>query len=144
MASTGIRNIDNSMQKTNELLHKIDEKIGWKDMDKTYSATRAVLQATRDRLQPDEVADFASQLPMIMTGMVYEGYKPSDKPLQMKREGYLAKISELMTDQADDPEKIVHAVMSTISDKVSPGEMNHIIANMPKDMQLMMAASMAE
>ncbi|MFW6231021.1 MAG: DUF2267 domain-containing protein, partial [Nanoarchaeota archaeon] len=65
-------------------------------------------------------------------------------PLQMKREGYLAKISELMTDQADDPEKIVHAVMSTISDKVSPGEMNHIIANMPKDMQLMMAASMAE
>ncbi len=144
MANTGIRRLDDSMQKTNELLHKIDDKLGWDDMNKTYSATRAVLQATRDRLQPEEATDFASQLPMVLSGVFYEGYKISDKPLKIGKEQYIQTIRENMTNQADDPERIAKVVLSVIGDKISPGQITDMMSNMPKDIQSLVLASMME
>lgn len=45
-----------------------------------YHALRGVLFTLRDRPTPDEAAHLAAQLPLLVRGIYYEGYQPSNKP----------------------------------------------------------------
>jgi uncharacterized protein (DUF2267 family) len=58
--------------------------LNWENRDTIYKATKAVLQTIRDRLPFEEVVHFSANLPMIMTGMLMDGYDVRDKPLKMR------------------------------------------------------------
>lgn len=52
--------------------------MGPPDRQMAYHALRGVLFTLRDRLTVEEAAHFASQLPLLIRGIFYEGYRSAD------------------------------------------------------------------
>src|SRR5689334_5586621 len=78
MSLTGLSSLDSSVHLTNAWLKALCEELGCaQDRGRAYHALRAVLHALRDRLPVGEVADLAAQLPLIVRGVYYEGWRPS-------------------------------------------------------------------
>ena len=140
MAMTGLDAFDMTLQKTNHVLRHIEEAYGWpKDLRKqSYSALRAVLHAVRDRLTVDEAVDLAAQLPMLIRGLYYEGWKPSKVPLKMGREEFLERVQDDLN-FALDPEgwvpQLVTTVFTALRHHVTEGEFEDIWSAMPKDLR---------
>ena len=82
--STNILSLDRAIQNTILWLNDIQEELQWENRDTVYKATKAVLQTIRDRLPFEEVVHFSANLPLIMKGMLMDGYDLKDKPLKMK------------------------------------------------------------
>src|SRR5207249_4578104 len=82
MTATGLDVFDATIQKTNSWLDDVMQVGGWPDRHTAYRALRATLHALRDRLIIDEVAQLGAQLPMLIRGLYYEGWDPSNKALK--------------------------------------------------------------
>ncbi|WP_414468826.1 DUF2267 domain-containing protein [Methanobacterium sp. ACI-7] len=137
MPKAGFNSIDKSTQKTKEWLHEIQSDLGWEDENMVYIATRSVLQTLRDRLPVEEAVELADELPMIMKGMYYEGYKASGKPEKIKnREEFFNKVQEKSSNVQIQSEQATKAVFHTLERKLGGGgEINQVKGNLPKDIQ---------
>ncbi len=126
--------IQNNIQDTHQWLHEISENMSQPDLQKSYHALRGVLFAIRDRLPPEEVFDFSSQLPMMIQGLFFESYKPKDKPYKYKRkEEFLAYVEkELQQVGGEEPEKAALAVFQVLNNHISQGEMDDVLSNLPE------------
>src|SRR5512145_259188 len=71
--------IDRSVEKANIWLKELAAELG-DDRTAAYRALRAVLHALRDRLTVDEAAQLAAQLPLLVSGIYYDGWDPSRTP----------------------------------------------------------------
>jgi uncharacterized protein (DUF2267 family) len=79
MRTTSLEVFASTVQTTNDWLTEIMLELGEsRDRRLAWHILTAVLHALRDRLQPDIAADLGTQLPMLVRGAYYEGYKPSD------------------------------------------------------------------
>ena len=110
-----------TVQKTKQWLNELMHEMQWEDSQKTYRGLRAVLHALRDRLTVHETADFASQLPILLRGMFYEGWRPHAVPVKDRsKEAFSTHVSKAFADAPSvDPERRTYAVM--IVDKTEEG-----------------------
>jgi uncharacterized protein (DUF2267 family) len=136
MSTTGLEVFDTTMQTTNSWLSEIGQDIG-PDRQRCYHALRAVLFAVRDRLTVDEAAHLAAQLPILVRGVYYEGYRPAGKPERLRsRDEFLAKINEGLGQirplGADDAAR---AVCKVLARHVSKGELEEVKQALPQDMR---------
>ena len=53
--------------------------------EKAYAVLRSVLHALRDCLPPAEVVKFSAQMPMMVKGVFFDGWKITPKPLGLTR-----------------------------------------------------------
>ncbi len=135
MSFTGLDVFDRTINKTNIWLKEIMEEMGWEDRHRAYLALRSTLQTLRDRLTADEAVDLGAQLPMLVRGFYYEGWRPSSTPVKMreKRE-FLDRIRrDFNNDPEIDPEAIVRGVFNVISRKVGQGEITDIKRILPAE-----------
>jgi uncharacterized protein (DUF2267 family) len=76
-----------TVQETNVWLKKLteDHHLG----HHAYIALRAVLHVLRDRLTPEQAVHLGAQLPILVRGIYYEGWrlaaKPADEPTNSRR-----------------------------------------------------------
>lgn len=134
MSATGVAAFDRTIQTTNVWLNEVMEEMGWKgDHRRPYHALRAVLHALRDRLSVEEATDLGAQLPMLIRGIYYEGWKPSGKPIvERKKEDFLAHIAEAFPDDPDlDLERVVGAVFNVLAKHVTAGEIDDVKNSLP-------------
>lgn len=105
----------------------IQRELGWDSADKTYSATRAVLQAIRDRLPVEEVIHLAAGLPLIMKGMVLDGYDYTKKPAPIWTQNLFYELVEEYYNPLKrnliHPEFVVPAVIRALNRRMGGGEM---------------------
>jgi uncharacterized protein (DUF2267 family) len=112
-------------------------RLGWQSQDRAYHALRAVLHALRDRLSVDHVAALAAQLPMLVRGFYYEGWRPRGKPLKERhKEEFLAHIAaEFRGDPNVDPERITRMVFQVLSKHVTSGEIENVTHSLPAELR---------
>lgn len=137
MSNVGYKTFDTTAEKTNQVLKTIEEVYGWpkERREQSYHALRAVLHALRDRLSVQEASDLAAQLPMLIRGLYFEGWKPSKVPVKMDREEFLQRVRrEFPFEIKGDMEGLVKTVLNALSRYVTKGELEDIKSNLPKDL----------
>lgn len=133
MSDLGLNVFDKTVQSTHVWLNEIGDTIG-PDTQHQYHALRAVLFALRDRLTLEEAFHFSAQVPMLVRGILWEGYRPAGKPETYRtREDFLDRVSGwLDVAPALDPEQCARAVFATITRQIQPGEVEEIRQMLPE------------
>ena len=140
MATTGLPVFDRTTHVTNEWLNDIAAELDTDDKHRAYSAMRAVLHAVRDFLPVDEVAQFGAEMPILVRGVYYEGWKPSTNPARERsKQDFLDSISVEMRDWVleEDPEQDARAVFRVIQKKISAGEVLDVQHLLPEPVRNM-------
>jgi uncharacterized protein (DUF2267 family) len=136
MTTTGMHAIDTSVNKTNQWLSQLSEKLHVESRDSTLSCLRAVLHALRDRLTVEECAHLSAQLPVIVRGVYFEGWQPARVPdkseLKTKDDFILRVGDELPLAFKARAAEVVVAVFHVLAQNVSPGEANKVATLLPK------------
>lgn len=131
--SVGITSLDRSLSNSIEWLNDVQEELKWPDKDRVYAATKAVLNTLRDCLTVEEVHQFSAQIPMVWTGMMFDGYDPSGKPIRMKHDEFLQAVSDKFGPNPIDAGKATKAVAKVLKEKISEGQYEDIVGNLPSD-----------
>ncbi len=137
MRPTHFETFGRTVQKTNEWLGELRKDLGWEDQHQAYSGLRAVLHALRDRLTVEEAVELGAQLPMLVRGFYYEGWRPAGKPLKQRhRDQFLAYVARQMTRrQEDDIEPLVRAVFRLLDHRITAGEIEDIKSILPREVR---------
>lgn len=135
--TTNVPQLDRSVHKTNAWLADLDEAFGWDDRERTYKALRSVLQALRDRLEVDEATQLAAQLPLLVKGVFYDGWNPTDLPVTIRsRDEFLDRILESYGDRDfSDPQHVTETVFRHLDSHVSEGEIADVKATLPEEIR---------
>jgi uncharacterized protein (DUF2267 family) len=134
MSTTGLDVFDTTVHKTNAWLNDLRAELLTEDRHLAYLALRATLHALRDRLPVAEVAHLGAQLPLLIRGVYYEGWRPTARPLKLRRrEDFLARIAEELQgpDEPADPELIAEAVFAVLARRITAGEIEDVKAILP-------------
>lgn len=139
MAELGLDVIDRTVHDTNVWLKEISEEMGHPDRQMAYHALRGVLFTLRDRLTPEEASQFAAQLPLLIRGIFYEGYRPANKPEKFRdRDEWLSRVNhELDQTGGQNPENATKAVFRVINRHITEGERDDVRHMLPKDIRQM-------
>lgn len=135
MSTTGLDSIDKTLHKTHEWLSGVMRDLPTEDRKEAYTALRAVLHALRDRLPLAAVVHLGAQLPTLVRGIYYDGWRPYD-PLS----GHLRTVEEFLAlVERDfppgtelDSESAARAVFRVMDRHLDPGEMQKVVHLMPK------------
>lgn len=97
-------------------------------------ALRAGLHAIRDRLPAHEVLDLAAQLPAMIRGIYFEGWRLENDPARIRdRVAMIERVrKELRPDPRLDPVDVLRAVIELLVAHVSAGELRDVIATLPR------------
>jgi uncharacterized protein (DUF2267 family) len=131
---------DESVQLAHVWINALHEKTGWADKHRSWRLLRATLQAVRDHLPVNEAADLGSQLPMLIRGAYYEGWRPAATPSKDRsREGFVAEVqTAFRPDPMGDAEEAIGAVFALLEERVSAGEMQDVRGCLPAHIRELM------
>jgi uncharacterized protein (DUF2267 family) len=125
--------LDLALTTLHEWLKDLNEELGVGDREDAFVIMRAVLVAIRDRLTVEEAADFAAQLPMLLQGVYFHGYKPGNKPIKMKtRQEFIDYVAQNLNRDID-PLQAIHAVYAVLKRRVSAGQLADTVSGLPAD-----------
>ena len=133
MTMTGLSVFDETVHITNTWLHEITSRLGWDDRQKGYRVLRASLHALRDRMPVTEAAQFSAQLPILLRGIFFEGWRPSAKPSKVRSvDEFLSGLRGAFSGDRDfDAEAAFREVISVMKLHISAGEMEDVRRTMP-------------
>lgn len=136
---------DKFAQEGNEFLHELANDLGHpEELDKTMILLRATLHTLRDRITIAESFDLLSQLPLVLKGVYTEHWKYREKPEKYNSyEEFTAVVKEEQRlhgetefDWSESTDELVKTVFSTLHRKyISEGQLEHVIGNLPKEIQ---------
>ncbi len=127
---------DHTLQKSREWVRDIQERLEC-DPNAAYAALRAGLHVLRDHLPMNEAVDLAAQLPMLIRGMYYDGWRPGQKQQRARHvEDYQVMVAERLPPRSElDPGAVLAAVMRVLSRHVTRGEITDVISCLPREIQ---------
>jgi uncharacterized protein (DUF2267 family) len=137
VASNIYSTFQSSIEKTNLILADIEQAYGWPPdrRDQSYAALRTVLHLLRDRLPVEESAQFAAQLPVLVRGVYYDGWNPTDVPIKLNRDDFLYEVRQGFRYDVDGgAEGVVRTVLNALRRHVTEGEWEDVRASVPRDL----------
>jgi uncharacterized protein (DUF2267 family) len=139
MSNTGFEIFDRTIQKTNKLLGKVEEEYDWQERrEQSYSAVREVLHALRDRLRVNDSANFASQLPMLLQGVYFDGWDPANVPQKMTKEEFINRIRSNFDYSVEEGiPALIDIVLKNIFATMNPEIAEDIKQTLPEDLKTM-------
>jgi uncharacterized protein (DUF2267 family) len=112
-------------------LAAVAKELATEDRRYAFRVLRAWMHTLRDRLTVDAAARLGAQLPELLRGVYYDGWKPGKAPLKYGVDGYLMRFAW----EARIPEPEAAAVAATVSDAMSgllsPGQLDDTLALLP-------------
>jgi uncharacterized protein (DUF2267 family) len=129
----GPRLIEHSAQVAQIWYHDLAEELGTDDSQYAAAVLRAVLHALRDRLTVEEAAQLAAQLPTLIRGVYYEGWRPgATRHLAHSVDEFLEHVAgEAHLAGETEASHAVAAVARLLAHHISEGELADVIATFP-------------
>lgn len=138
MSATGLEVFDKTLQSTNIWLNEIGEEQGiGPDKQRAYHALRAVLWTLRDRLTPEEAFHLSAQLPMLVRGIYWDGYRLSGKPeKERSREEFFELIAQRVGQTSPmSPGACARGVFRVLARHLPEGEVEEVKQMLPEPLR---------
>ncbi len=128
---------DETYQKSTAWLNAVAAALGIPDKRRAYQALRGTLHALRDRLAVDESAQLAAQLPMLVRGLYFEGWRPVHTALKERTEAeFLEHVRVDVPDMTLEEAAIAaSAVFAVLAAHVSAGEIHDVREALPAEVR---------
>lgn len=131
--STGLPIFDTTVQETNTWLKAVETRLQPCDRQQAYGALRATLHVLRDRLPLEAVPGLSAQLPMLIRGIFFEGWRPADGPSDIRdKDVFAAEVQEHLPPAFPrEPNAAVSAVFGVMAERLDPGEVQKLVRYLP-------------
>ncbi len=128
--------VAHAVQTVQEWLKELKAKGELADEEAAYRVLGAVLHRLRDRLTVNEAANLGAQLPLVVRGLYYEGWRPSSVPSKVRsKDKFLDELSAAILPITYPVEWAVTAVFSLLARHCDPGEIADVIDQLPGDLK---------
>ncbi len=119
-----MHDFDAAVQKANRWVREMAVELSTADDHEAYRALRAGIHALRDRLSIDEAVQLGAQLPLVVRGFYYEGWKPNRTPAHVRTEEDFLELVERHGPPglAHDAIRVARATFRVLGRHLSPGE----------------------
>lgn len=112
------------------------EETGQTNRAAVKQGVAAVLGALRDRLTPEESRQAAAQLPRDLKVVWLAGEIPGRKPVKMHRQGFYERVKrDAGLKSIKEARFLVIAVFAALKEQLSPGEVEDVQSQLPKDLK---------
>ena len=136
--TTGLPVFDTTLQETNEWLRLIEERLQPCDRQQAYVALRAVLHVLRDRLPESAVLGLSAQVPMLIRGILLEGWRPGEGPSNIRNPDEFAQaVADSFPPKFPrEPQAALEAVLDVVSQRITEGEAHKLIGCLPEPLRV--------
>ncbi|MCT7377008.1 DUF2267 domain-containing protein [Chelativorans salis] len=136
MTATGLEVFDKTVQTTNIWLNEIMAEHG-DDRQVAWHILGAVLKALRDRLPADLSAHLGAELPILVRGLYYDQYQPSQQPKVTRNlDEFLEHVQEGLKDiRPVNSADATRTVFRVINHHIDLGQSAKVREALPKEIQ---------
>lgn len=133
MSGTSIATFTQAAQQAQQWVNELADDLDW-SVPRAWRLLRTVLQALRDWLPQQEMVDLSAQLPILVRGVYFEGWKPLETPVWNRgKDEFVARVQAAFRDEPlNDPDRAVAAVFRLLDSHVSQGEIEDVRNSMKK------------
>ena len=146
MLGKDVKGLNRTVHTTKEWLNEIGDEMGPGDEQMAYHALRGTLFTLRDRISVEQATNLAAQLPTLIRGIYFEGYKPQDTPQTYRsQEEFLDRVNEhLQTPDGANPEEAARAVFTVMNRRLSLGQIEGVRKMLPEKIRALWPEPEAE
>lgn len=124
--------VSHAVQQSQEWLKALCEAGDYSGETEALAVLRAVLHQLRDRLTPQEAVDLGAQLPLIVRGIYYEGWRPSKTPEKIRsQDEFLEGVSGKLVPHPIGAEPATRDVFALLAATLDGGEIADVIGQLP-------------
>lgn len=136
---TGLPAFDTTVEKTNEWLNELSAQLHVPSRQDAYAGLRATLHALRDQLPLELAVGLAAQLPMLLRGLYFEGWRPAQIPARIRHlQGFLDVVAhQLNPNLKPRVQDIVHESFDVLQRHITAGEANKIRDALPAHLRVL-------
>ncbi len=128
--------VSHAVQQSQEWLKELRDNGDLIDESQAYSVLRAVLHQLRDRLSVAEATDLGAQLPLIVRGIYFEGWRPGHVPQRVRtKEKFVDEVILKLLPHTVPAERAVRDVFALLAHHCDPGEIADVIAQLPGEIK---------
>jgi uncharacterized protein (DUF2267 family) len=120
--------LESTLEKSYIWLNFLQSQLNLNRREDAYRLLKVVLHEIRDRLPVTEAAQLGAQLPMLIRGLYYEGFRPKetlrkDKSLQPFLKAVEKKMPRFYPKP---PSELLKGVFETLNEFISAGEIRDV------------------
>jgi uncharacterized protein (DUF2267 family)/nucleotide-binding universal stress UspA family protein len=129
--------VAHTLRTTNRWLRDVRKRLGEKHSHHAFRVLRVMLHVLRDHLTVDHVASLGAQMPLLLRGILYEGWDPTGKPeKQRHKTDFVAEVkAALAPEPFEHPETAIHAVLMALGKHLAPGEAAKLQRALPHEIR---------
>lgn len=133
--------IEKTVQLTHQWVNDVAQELNTDNKRRAFQGLRAMLHVLRDRIPLGEAANLGAQLPILLAGFYYEGWKPESTPTKSRtKTAFLEEIQQhlhnySLDDGSLDPEQLARAVFKVLSARVTAGEVKDVRGILPDEVK---------
>lgn len=142
MSATGLEVFDRTLQITNIWLDEIMAKLG-ADRHIAWHVMRAVLHALRDRLQIGLAVHLGAELPLLVRGLYYDQWRPTEQVLrQRSAQAFLEHVEQgLANTRPVNVRVAVETVFQVLNHHVESHQIEKVRQALPENVRTLWPAS---
>jgi uncharacterized protein (DUF2267 family) len=128
------------VQKTQQWIRDVGLELGEENPQHAYSVLRAALHTLRDRLTVEQNAHFAAQLPLVLRGTYFEGWKPHQASPHIRSvdefiDAMRAHLGDATPALREHCDAAARAALCVITQHIDPNALNKIRESFPKQLR---------
>lgn len=137
MSTERVTLFQETLQVANAWIHELVERLGIVDEQQAYHVLCATLRTLRDRLSVEDAVHLGAQLPTLIRGLYYDGWRPAQTPTRIRHRGeFLAQVADRYHARPlTDLETSVRSVIAVLNRNISVGEALAVVRALPEDLR---------